>query len=609
MVGMRWWLGLAFAAIAGLTAVAVVTVLSNRSERAFLTYAQEFAVGNTVAASEALKRIESPAELREETAAIASRRRLALFVFDRNGRPLTAERSQGISLAGVPGGSEALRMALRGERYIDGRSDGSAFVTGLPIHGGAGTALVAYSLQPELRDQLGLVRHEFLQSALLAFAVGAALGLLIASLIARRLARIADAAKAIGEGDFSVQTYDRFPDEVGSLAWSIERMRAQLEELFGALEQDRDRLERLLDRLNEGVLVIDRDLRVEFANGHARALLGPGGHLQTSSLSPTALEDLQGLARDLFTTRLPSHVRIADGERTLVVAGIPPTAGGENAIIVVEDETERARNERVQREFATNAAHELRTPLASIVTAVEMLQTGAKDEPAERDEFLEVIARESARLTRLTRALLLLARAGAREELPHLGAVPVAPLLEQVAASLPRRQGVVVGVDCPSQLAIVGDADLLEQALSSVATNAVQHTSSGHVMMRGRRDKGCVVFEVADTGQGIPAHERTRIFERFYRAGDRDGGFGLGLSIAHEAVRTLGGEIELESEQSVGTTVRITLATAPAPSGPDPLRTGEPDLAPRGSANDPIPALSGRSGEAGAPTTRGGDPD
>ena len=87
-----------------------------------------------------------------------------------------------------------------------------------------------------------------------------------------------------------------------------------------------------------------------------------------------------------------------------------------------------------------------------------------------------MIARESARLTRLTRALLVLARADARDELPHLGRVTVAPLLEQVAASLPRRKGVEVGVDCPRRLAIVGDADLLEQALSSVATNAVQHT-------------------------------------------------------------------------------------------------------------------------------------
>jgi signal transduction histidine kinase len=121
---------------------------------------------------------------------------------------------------------------------------------------------------------------------------------------------------------------------------------------------------------------------------------------------------------------------------------------------------------------------------------------------------------------------------------------------------------VEVGVDCPTRLAIVGDADLLEQALSSVAQNAMQHTHAGRVTMRGRRENGHVVIEVADTGSGIPTTDRARIFDRFYRAGDRDGGFGLGLSIAREAVRTLGGEIELESEQSVGTTVRITLTTA-----------------------------------------------
>ena len=148
------------------------------------------------------------------------------------------------------------------------------------------------------------MRHEFLQSALLAFAVGAALGLLIATLIARRLARIAGAAKAIGEGDFSVHTYDRFPDEVGSLAWSIEQhARRSSRSSSETLEQDRDRLERLLDRLNEGVLLIDRDLRVEYANGRARDLLGVAEHLDESPIARRRLEALQHLAADLFTDR------------------------------------------------------------------------------------------------------------------------------------------------------------------------------------------------------------------------------------------------------------------------------------------------------------------
>ena len=226
---MRWWLGLAFAAVAGLTAVAVVAVLSNRSERAFRTYAQEFAVGNTVAATEALKRVELGRRASRRGGRARRRRRPRALRLRHEG-----PADDAAALAGDRLGERARtaarrsRRRSRGHRYIYGRSDGSAFVVGLEIHGGPGGAVVAYSLRPELREQLGIVRHEFLQSALLAFAVGAALGLLIASLIARRLARIARAAKAIGEGDFSVHTYDRFPDEVGSLAWSIERMRGQL---------------------------------------------------------------------------------------------------------------------------------------------------------------------------------------------------------------------------------------------------------------------------------------------------------------------------------------------------------------------------------------------
>ena len=105
--------------------------------------------------------------------------------------------------------------------------------------------------------------------------------------------------------------------------------------------------------------------------------------------------------------------------------------------------------------------------------------------------------------------------------------------------------------------------------------------------MRGRRENGSVVIEVADTGSGIPAPDRARIFDRFYRARrPTDGGFGLGLSIAREAVRTLGGEIELESEQSVGTTVRITLATA---SEGAPLRSAT--LSPRILVVDDEPSL------------------
>jgi two-component system sensor histidine kinase VicK len=490
-----------------------------------------------------------------------------LFVFDRKGRLLTPAVSEAVAWKAVPDHQDAVRVPLADGRYINERENGSSFVIGVRVYGNPARALVAYSRRPDLQQQLSVVRQESFQSALVAFAGGAALGLVIATLIARRLARIARAASAIGEGDFSEQTSSqaasRFPDEVGSLALSIERMRVQLKELFLRLEQERDRLESLLDRLNEGVLLVNRELGIEFANDRGLKLLGVRDHLsQCQFVDEEAGRKLRRLARDLFATKLPSHLLFEDGVGVLSVAGIPPAAEGDDAIIVVTDETERERNERVQREFATNASHELRTPLASIVTAIEMLQTGAKDDPRARDEFLDVIAREADRLTRLTRALLVLARAEAQQELPHLRPVAVAPLLEQVATALPHREGVDVDVDCPPALAIKADPDLLEQAISSLASNAIRYTTAGTVSMRGHADNGSVVIEVADTGRGIPEREHERIFERFYRAGDSDKGFGLGLAIAREAVRTLGGQIELESKQAVGTTVRITIEAA-----------------------------------------------
>src|SRR5665213_2140906 len=564
-IGMRWWLGLAFVAVAAVTATAVVSVVSTRSEHAFRSYAREFALGNSVTAAEALKHDRTPAALRRDLASIAARRRIALFAFDSEGRLITRTVSFGLPLAGVPSHEQALRTALSSNRYIQGSRDGSTLVVGLPVHGGAAAALVAYSLRPELAQQLGLVKNQFLEAALLAVAVGGIAGLIIATLIAVRLGRIARAARAIGEGDFTVQARDRFPDEVGSLGASIDGMRLQLQSLVQALHDDRHRLERLLDRLDEGVLLIDRTLQVEFSNGRATELLAfprQAAHRNLADLPQG--ETIARLALDLFSQQLASQIRLSVGEHVLLISGIPPSASDEHAIIVVADESQRERSERAQREFATNAAHELRTPLSAIVSALEMLQTGAKEDRGARDRFLGIIENESARLTRLTRALLVLARAEAAEEAPRFSPLFVRPIFDQVVEGLPPHPDVAVTVECSSTLTVHGDGQLLEQALASIAANAVQHMKRGAISLRGRDDDSGVVIEVADTGPGIALRDQRRIFDRFYRGAGAEpaSGFGLGLSIARGAVRHLGGRIELDSEEGVGTTVRLTFPLA-----------------------------------------------
>jgi signal transduction histidine kinase len=246
------------------------------------------------------------------------------------------------------------------------------------------------------------------------------------------------------------------------------------------------------------------------------------------------------------------------------VAGIPALEATV-AVIVVTDVSERERRERAQREFVANAAHELRTPLSVIAGAVEMLQAGAKDEPAQRDRFLEHIAHESSRLGRLARALLLLARAETRAETLRVEPLPLRPLLEHAAAAVVARPGVTVEVDCAPELAVQAQAELVEQIVSNLADNAAKLTERGRIVLRGRpAPAGRVAIEVSDTGPGIDPSDQEAVFERFYRTGDgRDReGFGLGLAIVRQAVRALGGRVELESEPGRGTTVRVVLPGA-----------------------------------------------
>ena len=142
-------------------------------------------------------------------------------------------------------------------------------------------------------------------------------------------------------------------------------------------------------------------------------------------------------------------------------------------------------------------------------------------------------------------------------------AVELASLLDEVADELHPRDGVTVEVDCPLELQVSVNRDLLEQALRNLGENAAKHTPSGRIVLRARAADTSVLVEVEDTGVGMSAETQHHVFDRFYRGQGRDAeGFGLGLAIVREAVRSLGGRIELDSAPSRGTRVRITLERA-----------------------------------------------
>ena len=265
------------------------------------------------------------------------------------------------------------------------------------------------------------------------------------------------------------------------------------------------------------------------------------------------------------STRTPRSRRRTSvpAERALGLVGIPAQPEGDTVLIVLDDLTEQERRELAEREFVSNAAHELRTPLTTIIGAIEVLHAGAKESPGERDRFLVHIEREAARLARLTHALLALARAHAGQERVRLEPTVLEPILREVADDLRPRDGVVVEVECTPGLAANVNRDLLEQALRNLGENAAKHTPQGRVVLRAYAAGSAVRVEVEDSGIGMSSETQRHVFDRFYRGADRDPeGFGLGLAIVRQAIRSLDGRIELDSAPGEGTRVRIVLERA-----------------------------------------------
>jgi two-component system phosphate regulon sensor histidine kinase PhoR len=541
-IGVRWWLGVAFAVVAATSTAIVVAQFSNNSENAFRLNGEHQALRAAKTAGRVtpanFRRIENRLNVRIQVLGAAAE----------TSAPSSVER-------------DAVSAALAGTNFVHATSDGGTYVAAIPYHG---KVLVAVARRQVLAEAIDTVNGEAFRAGVIAGVIGVIVGLLLAQLIALRLRRLSGAAEAMAHGDFETPLHYRFRDEFGLLAHSFDRMRRQLRRSFRRLEAERDRLQLLLERLHEGVLTIDQDLVVHFANTEARRILG--GRLREGDELPDPWEGfgLREFAQGLFDEPVSvTQVHVTpDEQHAYSVVGIPSQPDTDWALLVVDDLTEQERRELAEREFVSNAAHELRTPLTTIIGAVEVLQAGAKEDPLERDRFLGHIERESGRLARLARAMLTLARAHSGQEQPRIEAVELAPLLRDVAAGLQPHAGVAVDVEVPDGLSVQANRDLLEQALRNLGENAAKHTAQGSVALRAYREGNSVAVEVEDSGPGISPEVQRHVFDRFYR-GERDAhGFGLGLAIVRESVRTLGARIELDSSPGHGTVFRILLAPA-----------------------------------------------
>lgn len=253
---------------------------------------------------------------------------------------------------------------------------------------------------------------------------------------------------------------------------------------------------------------------------------------------------------------------------TVMTARVAPL-GAPHILILAEDHTHARRVEEVRRDFVANVSHELKTPVGGIALLAEAV-LDARDDPEAVSRFAARIQVESTRLTRLVKEIVDLSRLQVADTLhePELVQIPqvVAEAVDRVRVAAEARQITLEAV-ADERAAVFGDTELLATAVANLVSNAVNYSETGtRVAVSARRVGDTVEITVSDQGQGIPATEQSRIFERFYRVdaarSRATGGTGLGLAIVKHVCATHGGDVSVWSEEGHGSTFTMRLPAA-----------------------------------------------
>jgi two-component system phosphate regulon sensor histidine kinase PhoR len=409
-----------------------------------------------------------------------------------------------------------------------------------------------------------------------------ALSLYAARRVGRPLREITHGAERLAAGGYGHKVYALGHDDIGQLARAFNHMSDRLQAQIVQLEEDGQQLRTILSGMVEGVIALDAEQRVLFANDRAAQLLefptraGAGRKLWEVVRNRA----LQQVVRHALAAAEPVREELNWGRpdrRLTVHAARLPGQPPRGAVLVLHDTTDLHRLERLRQDFVANVSHELKTPLSVIKACVETLLDGALEDAQHRGNFLQQIADQAERLHALILDLLSLARIESGEEAFEMQAVA---LDEVVAACLerqrPRAEGkkqALAAVPITNEkgpavpVCAWADEEAVSQIVENLVDNAVKYTpEGGRLWVRWGAEDNQVRLEVEDTGIGIPEHDLPRIFERFYRvdkARSRElGGTGLGLAIVKHLVQAMHGSITATSRLGHGTTFTVRLPRA-----------------------------------------------
>lgn len=384
----------------------------------------------------------------------------------------------------------------------------------------------------------------------------------LASIVARRVTF--NLIKPLDQVNLDEPLDNETYDELAPFLTRIAKQKRQLSKNLKKLRGKQEELTIITNNMNEGLVLLNGQQNVLFINESAAKIFGFSTKevIGRNILTVDRAQEVQDLLQKVSQAGKGEGLYEKDGHFYQLSGS---SVNGSGSVILIYDVTEKMTAEKLRREFSANVSHELKTPLQSILGYAEIMKNGlVKDEDKQR--FLERIHAEAGNMIELIQNIMELSRLDENKTLDEFEDVDLLKLAQSVTLRLKHKaqtKGVTLNVS-GSSACVCGVQSILSEVLYNLVDNSIKYNKdNGKVDVKVQDASDEVTVSVSDTGIGIGAADRERVFERFYRADKSHskeiGGTGLGLSIVKHGVLFHKGRVELESEPGVGTTITFVL--------------------------------------------------
>ncbi|RAI82511.1 HAMP domain-containing protein [Macrococcoides goetzii] len=366
---------------------------------------------------------------------------------------------------------------------------------------------------------------------------------------------------ARGERNNKIAVYSR--DEIGELALAFNKMEQEITLNISKISQERNLRDRLINAMEDGVLSFNMDLEKQLQNPMAEKFLDDISQEDTDVLSKLVNQVMQS------DETIYHEISTFNKHYVLIISPVKNTTQGQNngAVAIIRDMSEEKKIDMMKQQFIANVSHELRTPIQMLQGYTEAILDGIVVEKDDVDEFLNIILDESKRLNRLVNELINVARIDAGETTLNKEMMDISPLLEKNIQNFKQsamEHKTTLQLDLQHTKAVAIDYDKIFQVITNLLDNAMRYTKSGDtIKISTYNDTSNLYIKISDTGVGIAKEHINHIFERFYKVDQArtrgKHGTGLGLFIVKAIIEKHHGEINVESEQGIGTTFTISI--------------------------------------------------